>query len=508
MTDSHHQRRPDLSADDASFGAAEDASPDTAEAAEDAEGASPDAADRHEPSLGSEILGVLRGRTRDYTRGSLWRAIIVLSVPMVLEMAMQSVFEVVDIYFVGRLGAEAVAAVGLTASLIIIVFAVGLGLSLAATAMVARRIGEKDERGAASAAWQCVVLTLAVAVPAGLVAVFISDDLLRLMGAAEAVVRTGTGYAQVMLGTNVVILLLFLFNAVFRGAGDAATAMKALWIANLFNIALDPLFIFGLGPVPAMGTTGAAIATAVGRAVGVGYQVHVLFRGSGRLRMTRQDMAFDESVARRLLRISGPGMLQYLVGTASWLALMRMMAVFGSEAVAGYTVAIRVIVFALLPSWGISNAASTLVGQNLGARRPERAERSVWYCTVVDMVFLTVLGAVFFVFAEPVVRLFVSEAGAVSVGVRSMKILTAAYPIWAVGMVTVQSFNGAGDTRTPTWIHFCAFWIIQLPVAWVLAVPGGMGPTGIFVAIVIGQTMAAAGAGWMFRRGGWKHVEV
>ncbi|NNF05072.1 MAG: MATE family efflux transporter, partial [Rhodothermales bacterium] len=443
-----------------------------------------------EPSLLNEIVGALRGRTRDYTQGSLWRAIIVLSVPMVLEMAMQSVFEVVDIYFVGKLGADAVAAVGLTASLIIIVFAIGLGLSLAATAMVARRIGEKDERGAAQAAWQSVILTIGVAVPIGIAAVFVSDDLLALMGATDSVIETGNGYAQVMLGTNAIILLLFLFNAIFRGAGDAATAMKALWLANILNIALDPVFIFGFGPVPAMGATGAAVATAIGRGVGVAYQLRVLFSPTGSIRMTRRDMVLDESVMRRLLKISGPGMMQYLVGTASWLALMRMMAVFGSEALAGYTVAIRVIIFALLPSWGISNAAATLVGQNLGAKRPDRAETSVWYCTGVDLVFLTVLGAVFFVFAEPVVRLFVSEAGAIEVGVRSMKILTAAYPIWAIGMVTVQSFNGAGDTTTPTWIHFFAFWIVQIPAAWILAVPAGYGPTGIFIAIVIGQTIA------------------
>lgn len=461
-----------------------------------------------ELSLLSEIVGALRGRTRDYTSGSIWRAIIVLSVPMVLEMAMQSVFEVVDIYFVGKLGADAVAAVGLTTSLIIIVFAVGLGLSLAATAMVARRIGEKDERGAARAAWQSVVLTIVVAVPLGLVAVFVSDDLLRLMGATEAVIAAGTGYAQVMLGTNAVILLLFLFNAIFRGAGDAATAMKALWLANILNIVLDPVFIFGFGPVPAMGATGAAVATAVGRAVGVGYQLYVLFGPTGNIRLTRRDMVLDESVLRRLLRISGPGMLQYLVGTASWLALMRMMAVFGSEALAGYTVAIRVIIFALLPSWGISNAAGTLVGQNLGAKRPDRAEKSVWYCTAVDTVFLTVLGAVFFVFADPVVRMFVSEPGAIAVGVRSMKILTAAYPIWAISMVTVQSFNGAGDTTTPTWIQFVAYWIVQIPAAWILAISAGYGPTGIFIAIVIGQSVAALAAGWMFKRGAWKTVEV
>jgi len=459
-------------------------------------------------SLIGDIGAALRGKSLDYTVGSLWRAIIVLSIPMVLEMLMQSVFEVADIYFVGRLGADAVAAVGLTASLIILVFAVGLGLSMATSAMVARRIGEGDPEGAACSVWQAFILTTAVAIPVGIACVFLADDLLRLMGATPGVVEIGTGYAQVMLGSNATVLLLFLFNAVFRGAGDASVAMRALWIANVLNIILDPILIFGFGPVPAMGVTGAAVATAIARGVGVGYQIWILVRGSSRIRIARRHLVLQASVLRRLFRIALPGMMQYLVGTASWLALMRIMAEFGSEALAGYTVAIRIIIFALLPSWGIANAAATLVGQNLGAGQPDRAERSVWYVTAVDTVFLILMGATFFIFADTVVRWFVTDPEAVRVGILSIRILTSAYPIWAVGMVIIQAFNGSGDTTTPTWINFVAFWIVQIPAAWFLAVPGGFGPAGIFWAIVMGQTLAAVIAVVYFRRGNWKDTIV
>ena len=459
-------------------------------------------------SLWRDVVRALRGRSLDYTSGSLWRAIIVLSVPMVLEMLMQSVFEIVDIFFVGRLGSEAVAAVGLTASLIIIVFAIGLGLSMAASAMVARRIGEKDPDGAARSAWQAIVLTVAFAIPAGVAGAFYAPDLLDLMGATPAVRDIGAGYAAVMLGSNLVILLLFLFNAIFRGAGDASAAMKALWVANILNIILDPIFIFGWGPVPAMGVTGAAVATAIGRAVGVGYQIWLLAGGGARVRLEKRHLRLDASVQRTMVRIAGPGMLQYLVGTASWLAVMRLVAGFGSDALAGYTVAIRVIIFALLPSWGISNAAATLVGQNLGAGQPERAERSVWYCTLLDMAFLSVMGAVFWTFAPETVAVFVSAPGAREVGIQSMRILTVIYPIWAIGMVTVQSFNGAGDTTTPTWIHFACFWMLQLPLAWYLAHPAGQGTQGVFLAIAGAQMAAAIVCAHLFRQGRWKTITV
>ena len=466
--------------------------------------------DQHspQPSVWRDIYDALSGKSRDYTSGSLWRAIIVLSVPMVLEMMMQSVFEVVDIFFVGKLGSDAVAAVGLTASLIIIVFAIGLGISLAASAMVSRRIGEKDPEGAARTAWQAIVLTVGFGIPAGLAGIYFAPDLLMLMGATDSVVEIGTGYAAVMLGSNLTIIMLFLFNAIFRGAGDAGLAMKALWIANILNIILDPIFIFGFGPVPAMGVTGAAIATALGRSLGVGFQVWMLFRGSSKIKLSRQHCKLDGMVLKRVLRISGPGMLQYLVGTASWLAVMRIIAQFGSDALAGYTVSIRVIIFALLPSWGIANAAATLVGQNLGAGHPQRAETSVWYCTAVDAVFLGVIGLVFWIWAPEVVRLFVDSPDAIRVGIESMRILTVIYPIWAVGMVTVQSFNGAGDTSTPTWIHFFCFWMIQIPLAWTLSNPMGYETNGVFYAIALAQVIAAGISAYLFNQGKWKHIQV
>lgn len=458
--------------------------------------------------LWRDITDALRGRSRDYTKGSLWRAIIVLSVPMVLEMLMQSIFEIADIFFVGRLGSEAVAAVGLTAALIIIVFAIGLGLSMAATAMVARRVGARDTDGAARSAWQAIVLTVAFAVPAGALGAAYAPELLGLMGASESVREIGSGYAAVMLGSNLVILLLFLFNAIFRGAGDASAAMRALWLANILNIVLDPIFIFGWGPVPAMGVTGAAVATAIGRGVGVAYQIWLLTAGKTSVRLERRHCRLDLSIQRTLIRVAGPGMLQYLVGTASWLAVMRLMAGFGSDALAGYTVAIRVIIFALLPSWGISNAAATLVGQNLGADQPDRAERSVWYCTLLDMGFLALMGITFWILAPQTVAIFVDAPAARAVGIESMRILTLIYPIWAVGMVTVQSFNGAGDTTTPTWIHFFCFWVLQLPLAWLLAYPAGWGTAGVFWAIAGAQVVAAIVCAHLFRQGRWKTISV
>lgn len=467
-----------------------------------------DLPDPNSTSLWRDIIGALRGKTHDYTSGSLWRAILVLSVPMVLEMMMQSVFEIVDIFFVGRLGSDAVAAVGLTASFIIILFAIGLGLSMAASAMVARRIGENDPDGAARASWQAIVLTVGFGIPAGILGAYFAPEILGFMGASDHVKEIGSGYAAVMTGSNLVILLLFLFNAIFRGAGDASAAMRALWLANILNIILDPMFIFGFGPIPEMGVTGAAVATTIGRSVGVAYQIWILLGGRTRVQLRREHCHLDRSVLRTTLKISGPGMLQYLVGTASWLAVMRLVADFGSDALAGYTIAIRVIIFALLPSWGVSNAAATLVGQNLGAGKPERAEKSVWLCTWLDVAFLSTLGLIFWILAPEVVAIFVTAPEAKRVGIESMRILTMIYPVWAVGMVTVQSFNGAGDTKTPTWIHFFSFWLFQIPVAWYLAHEGGFGTAGIFYAIAVAQCVAAAWSAYLFRKGRWKTIEV
>ncbi|NNE71630.1 MAG: MATE family efflux transporter [Rhodothermales bacterium] len=461
-----------------------------------------------EASLWSDIRDSIRGSRRDYTKGSIGRAILVLAVPMVLEMMMQSVFEVADIYFVGKLGADSVASVGIAASLIILVFAIGLGLAMAAAAVVARRIGEKDHEGAAHSAAQAILACIGVSIPIGVLGALYAPELLALMGASAQVIEVGSGYTAVLFGSNLTILLLFLINSVFRGAGDAAAAMRALWIANILNIILDPIFIFGFGPVPAMGTTGAAVATAIGRSIGVAYQLKILFGGSGNLKLSLRHFGLDAALIRRLLRISGPGMLQYLVGTASWMALMRIMAEFGSEALAGYTIAIRIIIFALLPSWGVANAAATMVGQNLGALKPDRAERSVWLCCVVDAVFLGALGLVIIAFSRPLMTAFTADPEVIRVGARALWIMALSFPIWAVGMITVQAFNGAGDTTTPTWINLMAYWIIQIPLAWYMAIPLGFGPTGVFIVISIAQVvLAIIGTIW-FRTGIWKRKVV
>lgn len=460
------------------------------------------------PSLWRDLRASMAGERYDFTAGGLGHAIFLLSVPMVLEMFMQAIFEVADIFFVGRLGADAVAAVGLSASLIILVFAVGIGLSMAAAAMVARRIGEGDEEGAAVAAVQALAVAFVIAVPVAVAGIVFAPDLLRLMGATEEVVAVGRGYCAWLFGGNLTILFLFLTNALFRGAGDAPLAMRALWIANLLNIALDPLFIFGWGAFPALGVTGAAIATTLGRGIGVSYQLVALLRGRSRIHLRPRHFRLDVPVMRRLLKVSGTGILQYLIGTASWMGIMRIVAVFGSGAMAGYTIAVRVIIFALLPSWGLGNAAATLVGQNLGARRPERAERSVWITGLVNMVFLGLAAVLLQFIAEPVVGLFSPEPEVVRYGASCLRIVSLSYVFWAYGMVVVQAFNGAGDTFTPSWINFLCFWLIQIPLAYALALPFGFGPNGIFIAIAVAQSTLAVVSVLVFRRGRWKRQVI
>ncbi len=423
---------------------------------------------------------------------------------MVLEMLMQSVFELADIFFVSRLGADAIAAVGLTASLLILVFAVGMGLSMAATAMVARRMGEKDPEAASVAAFQVLMLGVLVSLPMAVGGAIFAPELLRLMGATEAVVAVGAPYCALLFGTNAVILLLFLINAIFRGAGDAVQAMRALGLANALNIILDPLLIFGLGPFPEMGITGAALATVIGRAVGVAYQLGVLRRGVGRLHLNRAAVRFNGEVMQRMLRISGPGVVQYLVSSASWIVIIRLVAVFGSAAVAGYTIGVRVVLFALLPSWGMGNAAATLVGQNLGAEQPARAERAVWITSFYNAVFLTLVAVGLLFVAEPIMRFFTDEAAVVRIGTDFLRILAFSYPAFAFGMVTVQAFNGAGDTVTPTWINLFTAWLFQLPLAWALAHGLGLGVEGIFIAIALAQAALAVVGVLVFRKGWWK----
>ncbi|MBW3571218.1 MAG: MATE family efflux transporter [Gemmatimonadetes bacterium] len=454
------------------------------------------------PGFWSSVREALRGSHQDYTDGPIGRSILLLAVPMVLEMAMESVFAVVDIFFVSRLGADAVAAVGLTEALLAVVYALAMGLGIGATALVARRIGEKNPEGAAHTAVQALILALVVSAALGIAGTLLAPRLLALMGASPEVIRTGTGYARVMLGGEAAIIVLFVVNAVFRGAGDAAIAMRVLWLANLINIVLCPCFIFGLGPFPRLGVTGAAVATTIGRASGAAFAMWRLTRPEGRIPVGRRHLAPDFAVMGQIVRLSGTATLQMLVGTASWIGLARIVAAFGSPVLAGYTVAMRVVIFALLPSFGLSNAAATMVGQGLGARKPERAERAVWKACAYNAVFLGAVGLAFVVLAGPIVRLFSSDPQVVRHGSAALRVIAAGFPLYAYGMVLTQSFNGAGDTWTPTWINLAVFWAFEIPLAYLLA--RAIGPVGAFLAITVAFCTMAVVSAVVFRRGRWK----
>jgi putative MATE family efflux protein len=464
------------------------------------------------PQKPSSWLATLReafaGSRQDFTEGSIRRAIVLLAVPMVLEMSMESLFGIVNVFWVAHLGKESAAAVGITESLLTLIFAVAMGLSMATTAMVARRTGEKDQRGASVAAFQAVAIGIAVSVPVGLIGIFFTPQLFHLMGASNEVLAAGGGYSRVIIGTNVVIMLLFLNNAIFRGAGDAAIAMRALWFANVINIILDPCLIFGLGPFPRLGVTGSAIATTIGRGAGVVLQLYLLSSGKGRVRLSVRQSGLDFGVMLRLLRVSVGGMFQFLVATASWLGLMRIVSDFGDAAIAGYTIAIRIIIFALLPSWGMSNAAATLVGQNLGAGKPDRAERSVWVAGLINMAFLGVVTVIFLILAEPLIRLFTTDAAVVPYGVAALRFISYGYVFYAYGMVMVAAFNGAGDTTTPTLINLGCYWLLQIPLAYTLATIAGLGAQGVFLAITIAESFIAIIGILMFRRGTWKTRKI
>ncbi len=454
------------------------------------------------------LRAVLRGEALDFTRVGLGRAIFLLAVPMVLEMSMESLFALVDTWFVGRLGAQAVAVVGTSSSLVTIVFALALGLSMAATAMVARRVGEGDVAAASRVAGQSIVAGLVTSLPVAVVGVVYAEELLLLLGADAGTAALGRGYNAVLIGGNATIFLLFLVNAVFRGAGDPALAMRSLWLANAINIALDPLLIFGWGPVPALGVTGAAVATTVGRGVGVLYQLRLLHRGVGRLSVGLAELRLVPDVLASLYRIAGTGTLQMLIGTTSWVGLVRILNLFGAEVMAGYTIAVRIIIFVFLPAWGISNAAATLVGQNLGAGHPERARRSVWLTGAVTAGFLTLVAVVFLLAAEPLVAAFSDRPEVVGVAARCLRIVCLAYPFLGFGLAFVQAFNGAGDTRTPTWINLLCYWVVEVPLAWSLAVPLGVGPAGVFASIAVAQTGVALLGFVLFRRGTWRGRSV
>ncbi len=458
--------------------------------------------------LWSDVRAAIAGAQRDYTTGSLGRAVLVLAIPMVLEMSMQSLFAVVDVFFVAKLGSNAVAIVGLSDSLLALVFSVGIGLAMGTTAMVARRVGEHSPERAAVAAVQAIALGVGVSVPLGVLGIVYSGELLALMGATPELAAEGSLFAAILLGGNGTVMLLFLVNGVFRGAGEPVFAMRALWIANLINIALDPILIFGLGPLPGFGLEGAAVATTIGRGLGVVYQLRQLGNGRGRVVVRWREARLDPAVMARLVRVSGIGVVQYLVGTASFLGLVRILATFGDVALAGYTVAVRVIIFVLLPAWGMGNAAATLVGQNLGAGDPDRAERSVWMTAWANTAFLGLVAVSFALFARPIVGLLTGDPEVVAVAADCLRIVSYSYVFWGFGMITVLAFNGAGDTTTPTWINFWVYWVFQIPVAWGLAVVAGSGPRGVFVAIALTQLLLAATGVVVFRRGSWKKRQI
>jgi putative MATE family efflux protein len=460
------------------------------------------------PSLWASLREAVMGTSQDFTEGGIERAIILLAVPMVLEMCMESLFGVVDVFWVSRLGADAVATVGLTETALVLVFVIALGLSMGATALVARRMGEKDDQAAGLVAVQAIVVGLVVSAAIAIFGYFFAPNLLRIMGGSDNVVRIGSGYTRMIASGSTTIFLLFLINAVFRGAGDAAIAMRVLWIANLVNICLNPCLIFGLGPFPRLGVTGSAVGTTIGRGVGVLLQLWVLTSGRGRLSLHASQLRVDLLVMWRLIRLSLNAIFQYVVQMASWIGVVRIIASFGSAATAAYTIAFKVIIFAILPSWGMSNAAATLVGQNLGAGKPDRAERSVWRTGLYNMLFLGSIGLLFIAFAPQIIALFTSDPVVAPLAVSGLRLFSCGNVSYSYGMVITAAFNGAGDTATPTMLNLVSFWVCQIPLAWALAFHTGLGPNGVYMAVVVSDSLLAVLSILLFRRGTWKQVKV
>jgi putative MATE family efflux protein len=454
-------------------------------------------------SLWQSIKEALRGSHQDYTTGSLNRSILLLAIPMVLEMVLESLFAVVDVFWVSRLGADAIATVGLTESVLTLVFAVGMGLGMSTTAMVARRIGEKDKDGAAVSAVQAVFLGLIVSLALGLPFFVFAPRLLTLMGASPTIIASGANYTRIALGGSGVVLMLFLNNAIFRGTGDAAIAMRLLWVSNILNLVLDPCLIFGPGPFPKLGVTGAALATFTGRGIGVLYQFYRLSKGTERLQILSRHLRLQSTVLWRLIRVSLSGILQFLIGQASWIGLVRIVSLFGASALAGYTISIRIVIFAILPSWGLSNAAATLVGQNLGAGHPDRARSAVLRTGLWNMIFLGSVGIVFIVFAPWIIGLFTSDPEVFVVAVNCLRIFSCGNIAFAYGMVLLQAFNGAGDTVTPTYVNLFGFWILEIPLAWWLAMHTRMHVNGVFISVVVAQSVIVLVSLALFLQGKW-----
>jgi len=446
----------------------------------------------------------LAGEQHDYTQGRIGRAVLLLAIPMMLEMAMESVFAVVDIFWVAGLGAPAVAAVGLTEAVLTLLYAVALGLGMAVTALVSRRIGAHDRQGAAEVAGQTLWISLGTAALVAAIGVPLAPAILHFMGAEPDVIAGGTGYTTLMFGGSITILLLFLLNAVLRGAGDAAFAMRVLWLANGINIVLGPCFIYGVGPFPQLGVAGAAVATNIGRGIGVLFALYWLTNGRARVVLRLPHLRLKLDVLLSLLRVSAGGVLQFVIATSSYMGLMLVISGYGSAAIAGYTIAMRIMMFMFLPAWGLSSAAATLVGQNLGARAPERAERSVWVATKYNTLFLSAVAIVLVVFPATLVGIFTTDPDVLGYGASCLRLIGLGFPLYAVGMTMVQAFNGAGDTSTPTWLNLLCFWLLQLPLAYTLARSVDLGPTGVFVAAAIAESLLSVAAWIVFRRGAWK----
>ncbi len=455
------------------------------------------------------LLRAIRGEEEDFTSGPIRRSIFLLAVPMILEMVMESLFALVDVFFVSRVGTDAIAVVGLTEVVLMTIESLALGIAMAATAMVSRRIGAQNRRGAREAAVQTIFLGLLISVPLGVCCWFGAEWILELMGGSPELIRQGSAYTRIILSFNGLLFFLFILNAIFRGAGNAAIAMRVLWLANGLNIVLDPCLILGLGPFPELGVTGAAVATCIGRGTGVLYQLYALFYGKKSLvKLSRADFKWVSSTIWKLSRVAFTGAWQFLIAVASWLFLVRIISSFGSQPLAGYTIAIRILIFTILPAWGMANAASTLVGQNLGARKPERAEKAVWLTGFYNMVFLTSVSILIFILAPWIMHFFTEDQVVHAEGMRGLRIMCLGYIAYGYGMVVSSSFNGAGDTKTPMWINLVCFWMIQIPLAYVLAHPAGLEATGTYWAIAISETVLAVVAVYIFRLGRWKLVQI
>jgi putative MATE family efflux protein len=470
--------------------------------------ASTPSAETFDNSFWSVLREGLRGSQRDFTKGPIWVALVILAVPMILEMSMESLFAVVDIFFVAKLGADAVAIVGLTESVMALIYAVAFGLAIGATATIARRTGEKDEEGAAKSAAHVIYLGIIVSILISAIGIIFAPNILRALGADARILNEGAQFMRIMVGGNAVVLFIFLLNAIFRGAGDAAIAMRVLILANALNMILSPLFIFGVGFFPELGVSGAAVGTTIGRGIGVLYAAWHLFRPGGRIHVSRKSWIFDSSLLWKLLRLSSTGVFQLLVATASWTALMPIMAGFGEAAIAGYVIALRVVMFALLPALGLSNAAATMVGQNLGAEKPERSEAAVWAAGKFNTVIYFLVGVVFWLFSGPIIGFFSQEPEVLRYGTSALHIIAYGFTFYGLGMVLETAFNGAGDTWTPTYLNFFVFWVFEIPAAYVLAYYFGLGPEGVFWAITVAFSLLAIASAVLFKRGKWKEKKI